>query len=116
LQVLGTRGSLELQHAYRFDTGRTVVLRRGNAVERIDVPPTDNFSGMTAYFSDCILEGKRPLVDSSEGLADMHALLSIAESSVRSAPVRVANRRAFTPLQHSMLRSFPPATRKLLLP
>jgi len=115
-QVLGTRGSLELQHAYRFDKSRTIVLRRDNSVERIDVPATDNFSGMIAYFSDCILAGTQPLVSSSEGLADMRALLSIVEASERGAPVRVAGRRAFTPLQPSMLRSFPPATRKLLLP
>jgi predicted dehydrogenase len=114
--VLGTTGSLEFQHAYLFGTGRTIVLRRGDAVERIDIAETDNFSGMIAYVSDCILEGKRPAVDSGEGLEDMRALLAIAEASARGAPVRLASRRPFTPLQPSMLRSFPPARRKLLLP
>jgi len=114
-QVLGTRGSLELQHAYLFGSSRTIALKRGNAVERIDVPETDNFSGMIAYFSDCILQGTRPLVDSGEGLADMRALLSIVDASERGAPASLTKRRPFTPLQPSMLRSFPPACRKLVL-
>jgi len=115
-QVLGTRGSLEFQHAYLFGAARTILLKRGATVDRIDVPETDNFSGMIAYFSDCILEGTRPLVDSGEGLADMRALLSIVDASVRGTPARLTSRRPFTPLQRSMLRSFPPASRKLLLP
>jgi predicted dehydrogenase len=115
-QVLGTRGSLEFEHAYRFDTSRTILLKRGATVERIDVPQTDNFSGMIACFSDCILEGRRPPVDSGEGLADMRALLSIVDAAERGAPARLTSRRPFTPLQPSMLRSFAPARRKLLLP
>jgi len=116
IQVLGTTGSLEMQHAYLFDKPRTIVLRRGDAVERIDVARTDNFSGMIAYFSDCILDGTRPAVDSGEGIEDMRALLAIEEAAARGAPVRLASSRPFTPLQPSMLRSFPPARRKLLLP
>lgn len=115
-QVLGTQGSLEFQHAYLFGTGRTIMLRRGDTVERIEITETDNFSGMVAYFSDCIREGKRPAVDSGEGLEDMRALLAIAEAAARGAPVRLVSRRPFTPLQPSMLRSFQPARRKLLLP
>jgi predicted dehydrogenase len=114
-QVLGTRGSIEFQHAYLFATARTILLKRGTAVERIDIPETDNFSGMIAYFSDCILDCTRPLVDSAEGLADMRVLLSIADAAERCAPARLANRRPFTPLQQSMLRSFPPVSRKLVL-
>jgi predicted dehydrogenase len=113
---MGTRGSLEFQHAYLSCTGRTILLKRGTAVDRIDVPETDHFSGMIAYFSDCILEGTRPLVDSGEGLADMRALLSIVDASERGAPARLTSRRPFTPLKRSMLRSFPPARRKLVLP
>jgi predicted dehydrogenase len=115
-QVLGTKGSLEFQHAYLFGTGRTIVLRRGDAVERIDVAETDNFSGMIAYFSDCILEGRRCEVDSGEGLEDMRALLAIDEAAARGAPVPIESRRPFTRLQPSMRRSFAPARRKLLLP
>jgi len=115
-QVLGTKGSLAFQHAYLFGTTRTIALRRGDAVEHIEIAETDNFSGMIAYFSDCILQGTRPAVDSGEGLEDMRALLAIEEAVARAAPVRLASRRPFTPLQPAMLRSFPPVQRKLLLP
>ena len=113
--VLGTRGSLEFRHAYLFGTGRAIVLNRGDSVERFDVPETDNFSGMVAYFSDCILAGTAPIVGSAEGLADMHALLAIDEAAARGTPVALAQRRPFTPLQPSMRRSFPPAHHRLVL-
>jgi len=116
IQVVGTKGSIEVQHAYLFRNPRTIVLRQGDAVERIELAETDNFSGMIAYFSDCILGGTPPAVDSGEGLEDMRALLAIEAAVARGAPVRLASRRPFTPLQPAMRRSFPPARRKLLLP
>ena len=116
IHVLGTKGSIDVQHAYLFDKPRTIVLRVGDTVERIEVPETDNFSGMIAWFSDCILDGTPPAVDSGEGLEDMRALLAIDEAAARGAPVRLASRRPFTPLQASMQRSFPPARVRLVLP
>jgi len=116
IQVLGTKGSIEVQHAYLFGKPRTIMLRTGDTVERIEVPETDNFSGMIAYFSDCILNGTPPAVDSGEGIADMRALLAIDEAAAHGTRVRLTSHRAFTPLQASMQRSFPPAQRKLLLP
>jgi predicted dehydrogenase len=116
IQVLGTKGSIEVQHAYLFGKPRTIELQVGDTVERIEIPETDNFSGMIAYFSDCILEGTRPVVDSGEGLEDMRALLAIDEAAARGTPVRLESRRPFTPLQATMQRSFPPVHRRLLLP
>ncbi len=114
--VVGTKGSIEIQHAYLFATTRTIWLRHGDAAERIDIPMTDNFAGMLAYFSDCILARTPPVVDSTEGLADMRALLAIEGAAARGVRVNVGASRTFTPLQRSMLRSFPQAQRKLLLP
>jgi predicted dehydrogenase len=113
--VLGTKGSIEFQHAYLFASERAIVLTRGAAVERIEIPQTENFSGMVAYFSDCILAGTPPIVDSTEGLADMHALLAIEDAAARRVPVPVASGRIFTPLQPSMARSFAPVARRLLI-
>jgi predicted dehydrogenase len=115
-RVVGTEGTLEFQRAFQFNAGRTIVLSRGNEVERIDVPQTDNFSGMAAYFSDCILAGTPPIVDSGEGLADMRALLAIEEAAARGATVRLESRRTFTPLEPSMRRSFAPTQRRLVFP
>lgn len=116
LRVEGTSGSLELQNAYVFAGARSILLRHGDAVERFDFAETDNFSGMIAWFSDCILEGRPTEVDSGEGLEDMRGLLAIEASAASDLPVRLASPRRFTPLQPSMQRSFPPTQRKLLLP
>lgn len=116
IHVLGTKGSIEVRHAYLFGKPRTIVLRVGDTVERFEFAQTDNFSGMVAYLSDCILNGTPPVVDSGEGVEDMRALLAIEQAAASGAPVRIASRRPFTPLQASMERSFPPVDRKLVLP
>ena len=114
--VVGTKGVLEVDHAYLFATRRTIVLRRGSDVERIEIPETDNFSGMVAYFSDCILARNPPLVDSTEGMADMRALLAIEVAAAHATTVRLDGSRAFTPIDPSMQRSFAQAQRRLVLP
>jgi len=113
--VLGTKGSLTLRHGYLFSTGRTIEVMRDGKVERIDVPHTDNFSGMVAYFSDCILAGTPPQVGPGEGLADMRALLAIEAAAASGGTVAVEPTAGFAPLQASMGRSFPPVTHRLVL-
>lgn len=113
--VLGTTGTLALRRAYLFSAGRTIELTRGGRTERIDVPHTDNFSGMVACFSDCILAGTPPAVGPSEGLADMRALLAIEAAAASGGTVPVTPTAGFAPLQPAMRRSFPPVTHRLVL-
>lgn len=114
-RVAGTKGELMLEPAYRFEFGRTISLALGAKRTTQAFPHVDNFSGMTAYFSDCILKKQRPEADGEDGLADVVIMRAI-EAAARSGQAQKislpAKHRYSTP---DMVRSFPHATRQLLL-
>jgi predicted dehydrogenase len=114
-KVIGSEGEIEAANAYRFETARRIKLtRRGKVTERT-FPHVENFSGQTAYFSDCILKGVRPEADGEEGLADVRAMLAIEEAA-RSGQAQKINSppRPVHPT-HDMAREFPQVSRRLLL-
>ncbi len=100
---------------YRFEVPRAFELSKGGKVERFDFPLTDNFSGQTAYFSDCILNGTKPEPDGEDGLADMMIMLAIEKAAAtgQSQKLAIPPRPAYASL--SQLRSFPPVTHRLVL-
>ncbi len=114
-RVLGSEGEITMTNAYRFEMARSFELRRGDKVERFEFPLTDNFSGQTAYFSDCITKGTKPEPDGEDGLADMITMLAIEEASRtgKSQKISIPQRKTYAEL--SQLRSFPPVTHRLVL-
>jgi predicted dehydrogenase len=113
--IIGSTGQITLANPYRFEVPRAFELRRGDKVERFDFPLTDNFSGQTAYFSDCILKGTKPEPDGEDGLADMIIMLAIEEASRtgQSQKIKIPRRPAYAGLSQS--RSFPPVSHRLVL-
>lgn len=81
-RVIGTRGDLTVDPAYRFETDVAMCLRQNEQVvfERT-APPCDHFGAQTAYFSDCILTNTRPESDGQEGLADVAILRAIERAA-----------------------------------
>jgi len=114
-RVAGTMGDLVVERAYDFQSPTTVRLTRGAEVIEHIFPPTDQFAGQTAYFSDCIITGTAPEADGSEGLADVAVLLALE----RAAGTGAAQRLALPPRPHhpepAMARRFQPTTRRLML-
>jgi predicted dehydrogenase len=113
--IVGSTGQITLTNPYRFEVPRSFELSRGGKVERFEFPLTDNFSGQTAYFSDCILKGIKPEPDGEDGLADMMVMLAIEEASRtgQSQKITIAPRPSYASLPQ--LRSFPPVTHRLVL-
>lgn len=75
--VSGTRGSLTLDPGFRFETATSLKEGHGPGARRHAYPRTDHFAGMTAYFSDCVIEGTPPSVAPTEGLADVAIMRAI---------------------------------------
>jgi predicted dehydrogenase len=115
LQIAGTKGSITLTNAFRFAVPRTLTLLQNDQPQRIDFAETDNFSGMIAYFADCILKGTPPALDGAEGLADMAAMVAIEASGKTQTPQPLAKLAPFRTYDASMIRSFPPGRHKLLI-
>jgi predicted dehydrogenase len=112
--VTGSAGEIIMQNAFRFEVPRTFTLRRGDKIETFAFPLTDNFSGQTAYFSDCILNNTRPEPDGEDGLADMMIMLAIEESvrTGQSQKLNIPARPSYA--QPSQMRSFKPVTHRLV--
>ena len=113
--IVGSTGQITLTNPYRFEVPRSFTLSKGGNVERFDFKLTDNFSGQTAYFSDCILKGTKPEPDGEDGLADMMVMLAIEEASRsgKSQKLSIPPRPTYASLPQ--FRSFPPVTHRLVL-
>lgn len=114
-KVVGSEGEIEVSPAFRFEVAMKYRLTRGGTVTEKTFPAYDHFSGMTDYFSNCILKGIRPEPDGEEGLADMRALLAIeaAANTGKSQPIASPPRPAQPTLD--MARSYPTTTKRLML-
>lgn len=114
-RVAGSKGELALEPAFRFQDGRTLRLTIDEEARTRQYRLADNFSGMTAYFSECILNNQRPEADGHEGLADV-AIMRAIEKAARSGEMQ---KISLPPKRHypdqAMARPFPPAMRKMVL-
>jgi predicted dehydrogenase len=113
--VVGSEAEITMHNAFRFDMARSFVLRKGDKEERFDFPLTDNFSGQTAYFSDCILNKTRPESDGEEGRADMMVMLAIEESvrSGKAQKLSIPTQKSYA--EASQMRSFAPVEKRMVL-
>lgn len=115
LVVQGTAGSIELRGAFLPFAARSLIVRRGNKEERFDFPAGDEFSSMVSHLSHGILSGQAPMIDATEGLADMQVLLALEEAAKNRRPVSLNGQREFRPLRPEMAGYFAPSDRKLML-
>jgi predicted dehydrogenase len=114
-RVSGSKGELMLEQAFRFDVGRTIRLTVGDVVTTKAFQHVDNFSGMTAYFSDCILRNERPEADGEDGLADVVIMRAIEEAARTGKTQKISLPAKLRYPVPDMVRSFPHATRQLLV-
>jgi len=114
--IYGSKGRLDVSPGYRFETARRLLLTVDGKTTEQQFPHVDNFSGQTAYFSDCILNRVPPEADGAEGLADVAIMraLEAAAHTGRSQPLALPPRRRRPGAD--TLRPFPFAQRRLLLP
>lgn len=88
--VAGTGGVLAMDPAFNFDTDTAFrIARDRKPVTEYRTPGIDHFGAMTAYFSDCVRSGTRPVNDGEEGLADVRALRAIERAAETGAPQRI---------------------------
>jgi predicted dehydrogenase len=114
-RIVGATGEIEVINAYRFETAKRVRLIKGGQVTEQVFDHVENFSGQTAYFSDCILNGQRPESDGEEGLADVRAMLAIEKAAATGQAQKIVSpARSVFPTK-DMVRNFPQVKRRLLV-
>ncbi len=80
-KVVGTKGSLEVQNAYEWQSPITHRLRIGEREQRTRFPKRDQFAPELIYFSDCILNDKQIEPSAEEGLRDVEVIQALYESA-----------------------------------
>jgi predicted dehydrogenase len=114
-RVVGSKGDLELDPAFKFDVAMKMRLRRDGVTEEVTFPQIDHFGAQVAYFSDCITEGIPPEADGAEGLADMRALVAIETAARTGKPQPILSPPRSRHPTPDMVRMAPVTTRRLLL-
>ena len=115
IRVIGTEGEITVEQAFDFHFNPRVWLTKGRERVEIDIPETDHFAGQLAYFSDCILEGRRPVPDGEEGLADVRALLAIETAAKIGQAQHLEPRDIGRHPDNSCVRTLPRTDRRLVL-
>jgi predicted dehydrogenase len=114
-RVVGSRGDIEMDPAFKFDFAMKMRLRRDGVTTETTFPQIDHFGAQVAYFSDCITAGTPPEADGAEGLADMRALLAIEAAARTGTPQPIHSPPRLRHPTPDMVRMAPVTTHRLLL-
>jgi xylose dehydrogenase (NAD/NADP) len=80
VEVVGSDGVLFLEPAFGRDDG-VLEVRRGGAVERIDVPPTHRYQLEVENFSRAVRGDEEPLLERSESVAQARTLAALLRAA-----------------------------------
>jgi predicted dehydrogenase len=88
--AIGRRGNIHLDPAYVFGESLVQTTTTGGKEDKKSFKNTDHFGGEMKYFSDCILNNKRPEPDGEEGFADVRVLEGILAALRTNRPVELS--------------------------
>jgi predicted dehydrogenase len=86
-QVLGTRGDIRVDPAYGHVGERAMTVTVDGKSKDTKFPDCDQIAPEIVYFSDCILNGRRPEPDGREGLIDLWIIEAIKASAMKGQAV-----------------------------
>jgi glucose-fructose oxidoreductase len=87
--VFGTKGKLRLEMAYEYAAPITMELSIGEKKQQRTYDTRDQFGAELIYFSDCVLNDKKPEPSGEEGLADVRVIRAIFESARTGRHVKI---------------------------
>jgi predicted dehydrogenase len=89
-EIVGTKGSLQVDMAYEFSSPIHHTVTIGERKKFRAFPKRDQFGPELLYFSDCILEGKEPEPSGQEGMADLQIIDALYRSAENRSPVNLS--------------------------
>jgi predicted dehydrogenase len=89
-EIVGTKGSLQVDMAYEFSSAMHHTVTIGERKKLRAFPKRDQFGPELLYFSDCILEGKEPEPSGQEGMADVQTIDALYRSAENRSPVNLS--------------------------
>ncbi len=88
--LIGTKGGITLDPAYEYAEGLSYALKIGSRVRHKKFSKRDQFAAELIYFSDCVLNHRRPEPSGEEGLADVRVIEGMLRSLRSGRPVQLA--------------------------
>src|SRR5687768_10385794 len=86
-RIVGTKGDLHAQPAFEYAEGLEYTLTREGKKTKKSVGKRDQFAPQLLYFSDCIINGRKPEPSGEEGLQDVRIVQAIYKSAKTGKPV-----------------------------
>jgi len=86
-QVIGTKGDLCLEPAFAHMGERTMAVTVDGKTKESTYPSSDQIAPEIVYFSDCVLNNRRPEPDGREGLIDLWIIEAIKASAMKGMAV-----------------------------
>lgn len=87
--VLGTKGKLQLDMAYEYTTDISMEVAVGEKKQHRTYEQRDQFGPELIYFSDCILNDRKPEPSGEEGLADVRIIEAVFKSARNGKAVKI---------------------------
>ncbi|KAL0483679.1 dihydrodiol dehydrogenase DHDH [Acrasis kona] len=111
-QVVGTKGMADMKPCYFFGPG--VKLKYTTSIDKkeetFEHENTDQFSGETHYFSECIIQNIQPECDGEEGLLDVRIMEAVKKALETGEKQKLAPLQRLRTTQESQARKFPQVT------
>ena len=85
-RIVGERGDLYSNPAYQVASSMKHELTVNKKKSSESFKTTDHFGGELKYFSDCILEDRRPEADGEEGMLDIRVIAAIEQALETGQP------------------------------
>jgi glucose-fructose oxidoreductase len=90
-EIVGTKGSLRVEDAYKFAAGAKHLLIQDGKKRQRTFAKKDQIGAEIAYFSNCVLKGKNPEPSGKEGLADVRIIRALYASARTGKPVKLGS-------------------------
>src|SRR5688500_5987643 len=86
-RIVGTKGHLHADPVYEYAEGLEYTLTRDGKKTQKSVGKRDQFAPELLYFSDCILNNRKPEPSGEEGLQDVRIVQALYKSAASGKPV-----------------------------
>ena len=89
-RIVGTKGQIHVDPAYEYAEGLRYELTVDGKKTTKSIAKRDQFAPELLYFSDCILNNRKPEPSGEEGLQDIRIIEGLYRSARTRRPVRIA--------------------------
>jgi glucose-fructose oxidoreductase len=86
-RIVGTKGDLHADPAYEYAEGLEYTLTCGGRTTRKYVGKRDQFGPELVYFSDCVLNDRKPEPSGEEGMQDVRIVQALYKSATSGKPI-----------------------------